>query len=231
MALIRINKFLAKSGVASRRKAEQFVLDGKVEVNGKIVRELGTKIDPEKDEVKMKGESIKMKDQSLLIMLNKPAGYVCTNRKFKNEKSVLDLIKTKERLYSVGRLDKNSEGLLLLTNDGDLALKLTHPRYEKEKEYEVTVDKDISIAQLKQLQLGVEIETGKTLPAKVKKINSKKFAIILKEGKKRQIRRMCEKVGLLVEKLLRTRINKLKLGNLASGKYIELNKNQRKSLE
>lgn len=220
MVLVRLNKFLATEGVASRRAAEQLILSGKISVNKEIVRELGTKVDPDKDEVYFNNALISQKEtKPLVIMLNKPAGYVSTVRKFKGEKNVLELIETNERIYPAGRLDKDSTGLLILTNDGDLALKLMHPRYEKEKEYLVEVNRSVSRDFLKKLSQGVWLDEGLTLPAETKQISEKNFSIILREGKKRQIKRMCEALGCRVAALKRIRINKLLLGNLAVGKY------------
>lgn len=214
---IRLQKFLADQGVASRRKAEQFILDGRVEVNGKVVTELGSKVSPGKDIVEFDGKLIKQEKTFVTFMLNKPAGYVCTTRNFENEKNVLKLIKSSVRVYPVGRLDKDTTGLLLLTNDGDLAQRLTHPKYEKEKEYEVEVNLDLTPEFLKALAAGVHLDQVRTLPAKVRKLGDKRFTIILKEGKNRQIREMCSELGFRVVELIRKRVNKLELGRLPLG--------------
>lgn len=214
---IRLQKFLADQGVASRRKAEQFILDGRVAVNGRVVTELGTKVAPGKDEVKFDGKLIKQEKTFVTFMLNKPEGYVCTTRNFENEKNVLRLITSSVRVYPVGRLDKETTGLLLLTNDGDLAQRLTHPKYEKEKEYEVEVNESVTPEFLRALKDGVHLEHGRTLPAKARKLGDKKFTITLKEGKNRQIREMCGALGFRVVKLSRVRINKLLLGRLPLG--------------
>ncbi len=220
MAKIRLNKYIADCGIASRRSAERFILQGLVKVNGDLVTELGTKIDVENDRVEVSDQLINQStNQPVVLMLNKPAGYVCTSRKFKGEKNILDLINLEQRVYPVGRLDKDSTGLLLLTNDGDLALKLTHPRYEKEKEYEVEVDHEISSEFIDEMQQGVTLEDGTTLPAKVKQLSYTAFSIVLGQGKKRQIRRMCQELGYRVVGLNRVRINKLELGDLAVGDY------------
>jgi len=217
--LVRLNKFLANAGIASRRAVEQFILAGNVSVNGEIIRELGTKVDPEKDEVEYRGKKVEGSDEKTLILLNKPKGYVCTTRSFKDEKSIMDLIDLEQRVYPVGRLDKQSQGLVLLTNDGDLALKMSHPRYEKEKEYEVTVNKEITKDALDKLAKGVKIDVGITYPAKVRQTSDTSFNMIIHEGKNRQIRKMCSVLGYLVVKLKRIRINDIKLGNLKKGKY------------
>ncbi|MBT5503261.1 rRNA pseudouridine synthase [Candidatus Falkowbacteria bacterium] len=222
---MRLNKYLADSGIASRRKAELFILDGKVKINGKIITQLGTKVDPNLDIVEVDDQVVKPEAKKIVIMLNKPIGYVCTTRSFKGEKNVLDLVNSDFRLYPIGRLDKDSSGLILLTNDGDLALKLSHPRYEKEKEYEVEVHQELSSDFLESLKRGVILDDEKTLPVTVKQLTSKSFSIILKQGKKRQIRRMCGLFDYTVLKLKRVRINNLELGDLESGNNVILDQN------
>ena len=217
MSQVRLNKYLADSGIASRRKAELFILEGKIKVNKKVITQLGTKVDPNLDVVEVENEVVKPEIKKIVIMLNKPVGYVCTTRSFKGEKNIMDLVRSESRLYPIGRLDKDSSGLVLLTNDGDLALKLSHPRYEKEKEYEVEVQQDLTKEFLDNLESGVVLDDEKTLPAKVKQINPKLFSIILKQGKKRQIRRMCGLFGYNVNGLKRIRINNLNLDDLPVG--------------
>jgi 23S rRNA pseudouridine2604 synthase len=228
--LIRLNKFLSESGLCSRRGADEFIEAGEVKVNG-LKAQVGAKVDPDKDRVEYKGKELKRVTQKIVIMLNKPVGYTCTARNFKDEKNVFDLVKEKERLFPVGRLDKDSSGLLLLTNDGDLALQLTHPRYEKEKEYEVLINKPLQDKDLRRMQQGMALGTEKSLPAKVNVINEKKFNIVLKEGKKRQIRRMAEILGYQVLALKRIRINSLSLCDLKVGEYKILNKEDLAKLE
>ena len=207
-------------GVASRRRAEQLILSGEIKVNGVVVHELGTKVDPDFDKIYFNNKLVaKKKRKQLVIMLNKPVGYVSTVRKFRGEKNVLELIETDERVYPAGRLDKDSTGLLILTNDGDLALKLMHPRYEKEKEYLVEVDHAIDDGFFKKMSAGVWLEDGQTLPAITKRVSDRVFTIILREGRKRQIRRMCEAFKYKVVSLKRVRINRLLLGKLSVGKY------------
>ncbi len=220
MTQIRLNKFLADAGVSSRRKAEQFILDGEVTVNGEVIDELGTKVDSLNDKVEFNGEIVEKKDNSTVLMLNKPMGYTCTTRHFKGEKNVLSLIKTNERLYPVGRLDKESEGLLILTNNGDLANKLMHPRYEKDKEYVVEFIGDASkVGEFARLET---LDEEVLASFRIKQLTQNKFSIVLHEGKKRQIRRMCAEVGLKVVNLQRTRVNKLKLSGLKSGESRQL---------
>ena len=216
---LRLQKYIADCGIASRRKAEGLIATGKVSVNGKVVTELGTKIDPAQDKVSVNGEIIQPRAEKIYIKLYKPRGIVsaCSDKK---EKTVLDLVKDiSERLYPIGRLDKDSEGLILLTNDGELANRLMHPRYEHEKEYEVTVQFPIFYRQMERLAEGVVIEGEETLPTKVKQVGSRKFHIILKEGKNRQIRKMVKEVGNQVVRLKRVRIGHVTLGQLKPGKY------------
>lgn len=226
MSNIRLQKFLADAGIASRRKSEAYIKAGSVKVNGKTIREMGFKVDPQNDVVNFKGREVKDKTEFVYIVLNKPFGYVCTTRRFKEEKNILRLVKIKERVYPVGRLDKDSSGLIILTNDGDFALKLTHPRYEKEKEYKVRVSKEISNEGLKKMSQGVKIEEGKTLPAEVERLTKNEFQIILKEGKKRQIKEMCKALDYHVLDLKRIRIGSLKLGDLGVGKWRYLTKEE-----
>ncbi|MFA6549725.1 MAG: pseudouridine synthase [Candidatus Margulisiibacteriota bacterium] len=216
---LRLQKYIADCGIASRRKAEGLIATGKVSVNGKLVTELGTKVDPVRDKVAVEGKIVKPQEKKIYLKLYKPRGIVsaCSDKK---EKTVLDLVKDiPERLYPIGRLDKDSEGLILLTNDGELANRLMHPRYEHEKEYEVTVQFPIFYRQIERLEAGVVIDGEETLPTKVKQISSRKFHIILKEGKNRQIRKMVKEVGNKVVQLKRVRIGNVTLGQLKPGKY------------
>jgi len=228
--LIRLQKFLADAGVASRRRAEEFILQGRVKVNGETVREMGVKINPGKDQIYYRGKEVKLNPEKIYIILNKPAGYLSGCRRFK-EKTILDLVDLKQRLYPIGRLDKNTTGLLLLTNDGDLAEKLTHPRYEQEKEYEAEVDKKIEDKDLGKLVKGVDLADGKTLPAKTKRLGDKKFSIILREGRKRQIRRMADVLGYKITNLKRIRVKDLTLGNLKTGEWRYLSEVEIKKLK
>ncbi len=226
---VRLQKFLSMAGVCSRRKGEEYIKKGLVKVNGSVVTELGTKIDPEKDRVEFQGRCIEAKEELLYIALNKPEGYVTTCDQ-PGEKIVLDLIDIPERVYPVGRLDKDSCGLLLLTNDGRIHHRLSHPSFDHEKEYDVTVEKNISDAALKQMAKGLPIMGTKTRPAQIKRISSKRFLIVLKEGKNRQIRRMVEKMGNRVTSLKRIRISNIRLGKLAKGAWRYLSEKEKKSL-
>lgn len=223
---MRLQKFLADAGIASRRRAEQFILDGRVKVNGKVVTEMGFKVDSIKDKIDFDNRAVKQNNEKIVLMLNKPVGYVCTTRHFKDEKNVLSLIDVSTRVYPVGRLDKDSSGLLILTNDGALAEKLMHPRYRKEKEYFVTVNREIPLEFERAVKTGIPLKEGTTLPASYEKDTETSFYIILKQGMKRQIRLMCQAYGLKVKELKRTRINHLELRGLAAGTYRELTKNE-----
>jgi pseudouridine synthase len=214
MTEIRLNKFLAQMGIASRREADRFIAEGSVSVNGKVVEELGTKIDPENDRVTVEESQIKQKKDSLrYYMLNKPTGYVSTTHRTESEpKIVTDLMPNDApRIYPIGRLDKESTGLLLLTNDGDLAFRLMHPKFEHEKEYFVESMNPIIEDQLKQLEKGIPLLGKKTLPPKIIRLSPRTFRITLKEGMNRQIRRMFRKIGSGVRILKRIRIENLYL--------------------
>jgi len=192
MSLIRLQKFLSEAGICSRRKGETYIQAGLVRVNDKVVTELGTKIDPEKDRIEFKGRGVTLKNDSVYIVLNKPRGYV-TSCSQPGDKTVMDLIKIPQRIYPVGRLDKDSTGLLILTNDGSLHHRLSHPSFDHEKEYDVTVSKPITDGALKNISKGMPMMGTKTRPAEIKRISPKRFRIVLKEGKNRQIDEWFEK--------------------------------------
>lgn len=221
---IRIQKFLSEQGVASRRKAEEFIVSGQVSVNGKKAK-LGDKVDPEKDVVKVYGKTVGAKQEKIYIALNKPKGYVVSKRDPQGRRTVFSLLPDdiQTKVWNVGRLDFNTEGLLIFTNDGDLTQKLSHPKYEHDKEYEVITTEPPTERQLDQLRHGVEISTGLTADAKVK-IKSNKIFITIHEGKKHQVRRMFDTVGLSVTNLKRVRMNKLDLPNIKPGEFIFVKK-------
>ncbi len=229
MPLIRLQKFLSEAGVCSRRQGEQYIIDGRIRINGKVETVLGTKVDPAIDRVEVDGKRIDRKQERLYIALNKPAGYVTSCRQ-PGEKIVLDMLKISERVYPVGRLDKDSTGLLLLTNDGRIHHRLSHPSFDHEKEYDVTVETPISNKALHRIEKGLPVMGTKTRPAEVKRISSKRFLIILKEGKNRQIRRMVGKVGNRVLHLKRIRFSNIKLGGLAEGNWRHLSKKEQQNL-
>ena len=228
---IRINKYLSEAGVCSRREADRLIEEGCVIVNQKIP-ELGQKL-LLGDELRIKRENAEElsiivtepEKEKIYLAFNKPEGIICTCQK-DEELSIINYIKFPERIYPVGRLDQYSSGLILLTNDGDFANKLSHPRYGHEKEYEVITKKPIEDEFIKSLANGVELEEKKTSRCIVKKLAEDKFRIILKEGLNRQIRRMCDKLQNPVKKLKRVRVGKLELGDLKEGNYVKIDRDQ-----
>ena len=226
---IRLQKFLSQAGVCSRRKGETYILEGRVAVNGETITRLGVRVDPLKDRVTVDGDAVEIRDEMVYIALNKPEGYV-TSCDHTGEKIVLDLISVDQRIYPVGRLDKDSTGLLLLTNDGTAHHRLSHPSFDHEKEYEVTLEKPITGGALKKLEAGVLLKGSRTRPARIKKLTPRKFKIILQEGRNRQIRRMVNKVGGKVISLKRIRIADIFLGNLGRGKWRYLSQQEIKQL-
>ena len=229
MTMMRLQKFLSEAGICSRRKVESSIREGRVRVNSRIVTELGTKVDPGKDRVEFDGKGVAIESESIYIVLNKPKGYV-TSCSHPGEKIVLDLIDIPERVYPIGRLDKDSTGLLILTNDGSLHHRLSHPSFDHEKEYDVTVSKPITDGSLLKIAQGLPMMGSKTRPAKIRRMSSKSFRIILKEGRNRQIRRMVGQVGNRVTKLRRIRVSKIKLGSLAEGAWRNLTEKEKKEL-
>ena len=231
----RVQKILAATGLGSRRACEKFIAEGRVTVNGqKIV--LGAKADPNVDEIRVDGRIIKYAPDFQYFLLYKPRGVLSSSKAEHGRKSVVDLIPTEERLFPIGRLDIESEGLILLTNDGELANRLTHPRYEHEKEYRVLVAKHPDQEQLSIWARGVVLEDGyRTKPVKisVEKFQGKGawLKVIMKEGRKRQIRETANQLGLPVVKLIRTKMSSIGLGNLKSGQYRELTPQEIKQLK
>lgn len=234
MAEVRLQKFLAESGVASRRKSEELIEQGKVKVNGRTAM-IGDKIDPKKDTVTVSGKKIVKTKTFTYIVLHKPRGFITTMSDEKNRKCVAELIKDVDgRVYPVGRLDKDSEGMLLFTNDGAFANAMTHPTKHVPKTYRVTVRPSISEEQITSLTQGVIIEERKTAPAEVRVITKEEgrvvLEIILYEGRNRQIRKMCEEVGLEVARLKRTAIGSIKLGMLKQGSWRHLTEDEVRKL-
>ncbi len=227
MSPVRINKYLASLGVASRRKIDEMIGEGRVQINNKIAK-LGDQINPSVDQVAIDGKKIGERgEEKVYIILNKPVGYTSTSAKIKGEKNVLELVPSNVRLYPVGRLDRDSTGLILLTNDGELAQKLTHPKYHVPKTYEAKVLGDVNKAQLEMIRKGIKLEEGITKPAKVQiKSQSLPHHSILKitlyEGKKRQIRRMLAILHLHILELKRISVGSIKLGDLPTGKFRNL---------
>lgn len=231
---IRLQKFMAECGVASRRKCEQLIEEGKVKVNGHPVS-LGTKIDPKKDLVTVRGKKISRQETMRYLMLHKPRGYVTTVSDDRGRKTVMDLLTgIKERVYPVGRLDRDSEGLLLLTNDGALANGLMHPSHHVTKTYRVTIRSKVGDDVLQSLREGVEIDSGKTAPCEILPLVEEEERTVLEfkihEGKNREIRKMCEHFGLEVSRLKRTEIAGVKLGMLKTGDFRDLNETELKKL-
>lgn len=219
---MRINKYLSSCGIDSRRKCENLVLEGRVRVNGKKITELATDI-KDGDYVEVDGKSVVLSHKSVYIMLNKPKGCVCTVSDEKGRKTVLDFVKIKERVFPVGRLDYDTEGLLLLTNDGELANKITHPKNMVLKVYSVRVEGEPTEAELKRLRIGIEYNGIKYAPAKVNVIgtenNETKLEITITEGKNHEIKNMIESLGRRVMFLKRIQIGGLRLGGLSRGEW------------
>lgn len=237
MEEIRLQKYLAASGIASRRKCEELILAGKIEVNGEFVQKLGTKVNPKLDEVKYQGKRVMIEEEKIYILLNKPIGYVTTVKEQFGRDKVLDLVKVNQRIVPVGRLDMYTSGALILTNDGELVNQLTHPKNEMNKTYNVTVHGLITKEEVEKLQKGVEIDGGYiTRPAKVKilKVEEEKkisrIQITIHEGKNRQIRKMCEAVGKKVLALHRCKIGNLDVKDLKLGEWRYLSEREVKQL-
>ena len=222
--MIRLQKVLADRGVASRRRAEELIAAGRVRVDGAVVRTLGTKVDPA---ARIEVDGSATRSAALrYVALNKPKGIVSTARDERGRGTVVDLVGARERLYPVGRLDADSEGLMLLTNDGDWAERVLHPRYGHEREYEVSVTGELTPAAIEQLRRGVRLEEGLARAEKVdvlaRSTRTSRLRIVLRTGLKRQVRRMCAAVGLSVTRLVRVRIGSLRIGRLHPGTWREL---------
>ena len=231
---VRLQKHLAECGVASRRKAEELIEMGKVKVNGHVAT-IGTKVDPKRDKITVRGKTVIANTTKMYIMLHKPRGFVTTANDEKGRKCVTDLVKDAPvRLFPVGRLDMNSEGLLLMTNDGEFANRLTHPSYHVNKTYRVTVKGDVVDEKLIELKEGIVLDGEKTLPCDCfvaeRKADRTVLIFIIQEGRNRQIRRMCEAVNLEVLRLKRTEIAGVKLGMLPRGSWRPLNEREMRRL-
>ncbi len=236
MEKIRLQKALAQAGIASRRASEQLIAEGRVQVNGQPVREMGIKVDPARDRITVDGQPVQMVQKRRYLLLHKPAGYLSVLRDDRGRPALIDLVPEAEGLHPVGRLDLDSEGLMLLTDDGALTQHLTHPRYEHDKEYHILVRGHINAATLRALRTGVELDDGKTAPARVDQLQRSPWGsgqrgetwlrLVLHEGRKRQIRRMCEATHLFVVKLVRVRIGPLTLEGLPPGAYRPLTRDE-----
>lgn len=226
MEKIRLQKFLANAGICSRRKAEEYILEGKVKVNGEIIYELGMKIDPAKDEIIFDGKDVKLENNKVYILLNKPIGYVTTVKEQFGRPAVTDLVKgIKEKVLPVGRLDMYTSGAIILTNDGDFIYRVTHPKYEVEKTYQVTVRGIVTDDEIEKLKNGVKIDNYISGKAKVKVLkideakNISRIQITIHEGKNREVRKMCKAIGKNVIALHRSKIESIDVKNLALGEW------------
>ena len=231
---IRLQKLLAQHGHGSRRSCEEFIVEGRVEVDGRVVKKLGTRVDPEKQKVTLDGERI-IQPRLQYFVLNKPPGVVSTAKDPTGRLRVIDLIKTNTRVYNVGRLDKSSEGLILVTNDGDLANRLTHPRYGVEKKYHVMVAGRPTVQQLNQLKRGIYLAEAfvqvSNVKIKKKLRDSTMLEIVLDEGRNREIRRILARIGHKVTQLKRVAIGPLALGDLPTGSHRKLEASEVKKLK
>jgi 23S rRNA pseudouridine2605 synthase len=243
----RLQKILAHAGIASRRKSEELILAGRVRVNGKIVSELGTRVDPSKDRIEVDGAPARI-EKLRYVILHKPKGYLSDIDEARGKPLAIDLIPSAERLYAAGRLDANSEGLLFLTNDGELAHRITHPRYHNEKEYLALVEGEPNAKALAQMKKGVEYDGDLLRADSVRRVrdlgelgdrhhwnlagrNECWLRIILHEGKKREIRHMCSALGFPVKRLIRVRIGAIELGDLPIGQWRELSDSEARALK
>jgi len=231
----RLQKYMARCGVASRRKCEELILKGQVRVNGEVVTELGTKINTENDQVKFNGKVITIEENKRYIMVNKPVGIICSVKDEKGRKTVIDMVDVPERIYPIGRLDYDSSGLLLLTNDGEIYNKIIHPRKEIYKTYIVKVKGVFSPSELENFRNGVDIGGYITAKAGIRVIGndktSTKVEIKIHEGKNRQIRRMCSALNHEVISLKRVSIGEINVGDLEPGNWRELNQDEIKYLK
>jgi len=226
---VRLNKFLSESGFCSRREADRLIEAGKVKVDG-LTASMGMKVKPGQ-QVEADGTVIGGKDRPVVLLVNKPRGIVCTTSDKDRAENIVEFLNYPVRIYPVGRLDKDSEGLLLMTNQGELVNQILKGRYGHEKEYLVTVNKEITAAFLERMRKGVKILDTVTRPCTVEQTGEKSFRIILTQGLNRQIRRMCEALGYQVRTLKRVRIMNLKLGTLKTGEYREITKEELQELE
>jgi pseudouridine synthase len=219
---VRINRFLAMSGIASRRAAEDVVLAGEVRVNGQVVESLGTQVDPDKDTVTVRGKRVSVAEHMVYILLNKPKDYITTAKDEQERRTVYDLLSVKERVFPIGRLDRNTTGVLLFTNDGFLASKLMHPSSEVKKEYHVSIDHSLDESHRDKLMKGIYLDDGKTAPAEITLIpgtKNKEVVVTIHEGRNRQVRRMFETLGYEIIRLHRVSYGGVTADGLARGKW------------
>src|ERR1051325_6399359 len=228
----RLQKILSQAGIASRRASEKLMLEGRVSVNGTTVTELGTKADPARDDIRVDGSRIKKTGRHIYLLLNKPRGYVTTRSDPHKRRTVLDLLKgVREYIYPVGRLDYDTEGLLILTNDGDLAAKLTHPRHEIARVYEAHVLGEPDEHDLSRLSKGIVIDGRRTEPAEVIALGPGHLRITVREGRNRQVRKMCDAIGHPVDELKRVAIGPIRDPKLRVGQWRDLTAEEIKRLQ
>jgi pseudouridine synthase len=231
----RLQKFIARAGVASRREVERFITEGRVAVNGCIITKLGTKVDPVRDVIKFDGRLVRSSPKKLYVVLNKPVGYVSTLKDPQGRPVIMELLnRITVRVYPVGRLDYDAEGLMLLTNDGELAHRLQHPRYGISRTYEVKIKDIPTDDELSRVRKGIKLEDGVTLPAKVtflrRTMKNCWLKMTLSEGRNRQVKRMFAAIGHPVMKIKRVKFGVIGLGNLMKGQYRHLTEDEVKDL-
>jgi 23S rRNA pseudouridine2605 synthase len=229
MAKQRLQKIMAAAGIASRRDCEEIIEQGQVQVNGEFISELPAFADPDKDDIRVSGQKLKMPDK-VYFLVNKPKGYICTNRDPHKRPKVIDLVDTKERVYCVGRLDADSTGAIVLTNDNELTNKLTHPRYELAKTYQLRIRGNVDSEAIEKIKKGVWLSEGKTNRASVKVLKRTKghthIQIVIKQGLNRQLRRTFARIGYKVQHLHRTNIGNISIKGVPAGGYKKLSKSQ-----
>lgn len=230
MAEKRLNKILQEFGIASRREADRLIEGGRVQVNGLKITELGVKADPEKDDIRVSGRILRKVEQKIYLMLNKPLGYICSNKRLHKEKLVIDLLPQKERLFTIGRLDKETSGLLLITNDGDFANSVIHPSSNITKEYIATLSANLEKPHIDAMYEGVMIENKRIRPHLVEKVGAKTVKVVVKEGKKHEVRKLIEKTSIPLLHLKRVRIGSLHLGTLQEGEMRDLSESDKEMI-
>lgn len=233
MPAVRINRFLSMCGLSSRRKAEELVLAGSVSVNGRVVTDLAARVDPAKDRVTVRGEPVTPEREALYLVLNKPKDAITTAKDERGRRSVMDILKSRQRVFPVGRLDRNTTGVLLFTNDGEFAHRLMHPRFRVPKSYHITADRAVAPAHLDALRAGVRLDDGVTEPAEVYVYPGRKgreLGIIIHEGRNRQVHRMFETLGYVVEKLDRVAYGPVTTEGLERGATRSLTRRELRAL-
>lgn len=226
---VRLQKYLAHAGVCSRRAAETLIMDGVVTVNNRVVTELGTRVNPDSDRICVKGKEICAEEKRVYLLLHKPVG-VITSCHHGGERVVTDLVDVPERVFPVGRLDQDSSGLLILTNDGRIHHKLSHPSFDHEKEYQVRVAQAIPASLLTRMEKGIRLKEGMTRPCRIRQEGGDRYTIVLQEGKNRQVRRMAQEVGHEVVALKRVRMANIRLGHLKPGQWRHLSEGEVREL-